>query len=161
MIAHECRCTHDKVAEILATFPQGRRETLIPLLQSVQEAFGFLPEDAIHAIAQHLSVSSSKVYGVATFYNQFRLQAVGKHTIRVCRGTACHVRGSKAILDGFASALKIAPGETTPDGEFTLETVACIGACSIAPVVAVGEDFHGALTPRKVATVLKQYREAE
>lgn len=153
-----CQCTQDTISEILHEFPAGRRETLIPILQAVQEAFGFLPEEALGAIAAHLGVSAAKVFGVATFYNQFRLKPVGVHTIRVCRGTACHVRGSKQLLDQFADALQVRPGETTPDGEFTLETVACLGACSIAPVVTVDDDFHGAVQPRNIGKILKQYR---
>ncbi len=159
MSAHACQCTHDTVRDVLAGFPAGRRETLIPILQAVQDVFGYLPEDALGEIAAHLGVSTAKVYGVATFYNQFRLLPVGKHTIRVCRGTACHVRGSKLLLDNFADTLNVRPGETTPDGEFTLETVACLGACSIAPVVTVDDDFHGAVQPRNVAKIIKQYRE--
>lgn len=159
MPAHACQCAQDKVREILATFPAGRRETLIPLLQGMQEAFGYLPEEALGSIATHLGISPAKVYGVATFYNQFRLLPVGKHTVRVCRGTACHVRGSKLLLDKFANELGVRPGETTPDGEFTLETVACLGACSIAPVVTVDDNFHGAVQPRNVGKILKQYRE--
>ena len=159
MTAHACQCTHDRILEILTEYPAGRRETLIPLLQGVQEVFGFLPEEALDLIAKHLSLSPAKVYGVATFYNQFRLVPVGKHTVRVCRGTACHVRGSKLLLDKFADELGVRPGETTPDGEFTLETVACLGACSIAPVVTVDDNFHGAVQPRNVGKILKQYRE--
>jgi NADH-quinone oxidoreductase E subunit len=161
MSGHACQCTLDAVHEIIAGFPAGRRETLIPLLQAVQERFGFLPEEALDAIGKHLGVSTAKVYGVATFYNQFRLKPVGTHTVRVCRGTACHVRGSKLLLDTFSGELGINPGETTPDGEFTLETVACLGACSIAPVVTVNEDFHGAVQPREVGKLLKQYKESK
>lgn len=157
MSTHTCQCTDDAVRDILATFPAGRRETLIPLLQAVQERFGFLPEESLDAIGKHLGVSTAKIYGVATFYNQFRLQPVGKHTIRVCRGTACHVRGSKLILDTLSGELGVSPGDTTPDGEFTLETVACLGACSIAPVVTVDDDFHGAVQSRTVGKMLKQY----
>lgn len=159
MSIHECSCTRDTVGEILATFPPGRRETLIPILQAIQGAFGYLPEQALEAAGKHLGVPTAKVYGVATFYNQFRLQPVGKHIIRVCRGTACHVRGSKLLLDTLSGELHIPPGETTPDGEFTLETVACLGACSIAPVVTVGDDFHGAVEARGLGKILKQYRD--
>ncbi|HEY3377600.1 MAG TPA: NADH-quinone oxidoreductase subunit NuoE [Armatimonadota bacterium] len=158
MSAHVCQCTTD-LSEILAEFPAGRRETLIPILQAVQGVFGFLPEEALGVIARHLGLSPAKVYGVATFYNQFRLLPVGKHTVRVCRGTACHVRGSKLLLDGFADQLGVSPGDTTADGEFTLETVACLGACSIAPVVTVDDNFHGAVQPRNIGKILKQYRE--
>jgi len=159
MTTHVCQCTREKLGEILAEFPAGRRETLIPVLQAVQEAFGFLPEDTLDSIGAHIGVSAAKVYGVATFYNQFRLQPTGKHTVRVCRGTACHVRGSKLLLDAFADALGVKPGETTPDGLFTLETVACLGACSIAPVVTVDDSFHGAVQTRSAGKILDKYRE--
>ena len=159
MSTHHCQCTQDAMREILAEYPGGRRETLIPILQAVQERFGFLPEEALDAIGKHIGVATAKVYGVATFYNQFRLKPVGKHTIRVCRGTACHVRGSKLLLDTLSGELGIAPGDTTPDGAFTLETVACLGACSIAPVVTVDEDFHGAVQSRNLTKMLKGYRE--
>ncbi|MHB9132780.1 MAG: NADH-quinone oxidoreductase subunit NuoE [Armatimonadota bacterium] len=154
-----CQCTSDKISDILAGYPAGRREALIPILQEIQDIFGFLPEEALGVIGNYLGLPVAKVYGVATFYNQFRLRPVGKHVIRVCRGTACHVRGSKLVLDSLANELHIQPGETTPDGQFTLETVACLGACSIAPVVAADEDFHGAVQPRDAGKIVKQYRE--
>jgi NADH-quinone oxidoreductase subunit E len=157
MTTHVCDCA-SAVARILGGFPTGRREALIPLLQAVQEEFGFLPQDALRAIAHHLNLPAAKVFGVATFYNQFRLLPVGEHTIRVCRGTACHVRGSKQLLDAMADHLGVQPGETTQDGEFTLETVACIGACSIAPVVMIDEDFHGAVKANNVAKIVDPYR---
>jgi NADH-quinone oxidoreductase subunit E len=158
MAAAPCRCTDDTMTEILARFPNGAREQLIPLLQAVQETFGYLPEQALGQVGRHLGIPVAKIYGVATFYNQFRLMPVGTHTVRVCRGTACHVRGSKLVLEAFSDALGVKPGETTPDGEFTLETVACIGACSIAPVVTVDDDFHGHVSSRKVEALLKPYR---
>ena len=158
MTAQICQCTNDKVSEILAEFPRGRRETLIPILQAVQEVFGFLPEESLDDIGKHLGIATAKVYGVATFYNQFRLKPIGKHMVRVCRGTACHVRGSKQLLEHFATELGVQPGDTTPDGEFTLETVACLGACSIAPVVTVDTDFHGAVQSRNIGKIIKQYR---
>jgi NADH-quinone oxidoreductase E subunit len=159
MSTHSCICASDKIAEIVAKFPKGRRETLIPLLQAVQEEFGFLPEESLGDIGKHLGIATAKVYGVATFYNQFRLKPIGKHIVRVCRGTACHVRGSKLLLDTFAGELGVKPGDTTPDGEFTLETVACLGACSIAPVVTVDDDFHGAVPTRNVGKIIKKYRD--
>jgi len=158
MTTQLCQCTQDRISSILAEFPQGRRETLIPVLQAVQDVFGYLPEEALDAIGKHVGIATAKVYGVATFYNQFRLKAVGKHMVRVCRGTACHVRGSKLLLDTFAGELGVMPGDTTPDGEFTLETVACLGACSIAPVVTIDDDFHGAVQTRNVGKIVKQYR---
>ena len=159
MTTDVCACTIDKVREIIAEFPAGKREVLIPMLQAVQEFFGYLPEEAIDAIAERLCLSSAKVYGVATFYNQFRLTPVGKHTVRVCRGTACHVLGSKQILTAMSDELGVQPGGTTEDGQFTLETVACLGACSIAPVVTVDEDFYGAAEPKTVGNIVKKYRE--
>lgn len=159
MPAQACDCTQEKIQEMLGDFPTNRRETLIPILQTVQEEFGYLPEEALGLVAAHLGLSAAKVYGVATFYNQFRLAPAGRHTVRVCRGTACHVRGSKVILDHFAQELGVSPGETTPDGEFTLETVACLGACSIAPVVTIDEHFHGAVQPRNISKILKLYHE--
>lgn len=158
MSTHTCQCA-EQVREVLAAYPTGRRETLIPILQDVQAVFGFLPEDSLDLIGKYIGISTAKVYGVATFYNQFRLQPVGKHTVRVCRGTACHVRGSKLLLDTLADTLQVEPGDTTADGEFTLETVACIGACSIAPVITVDDDFHGGVQKRDIAKIMKQYRE--
>jgi len=159
MSTQTCQCTTDVIHAILAEFPTGRRETLIPILQAVQDRFGFLPEEALDHVGKHIGISTAKVYGVATFYNQFRLKPIGKHMVRVCRGTACHVRGSKLLLDTISGELGIRPGDTTPDGQFTLETVACLGACSIAPVVTVDDDFHGAAQPRTVGKILKQYQE--
>lgn len=156
---HTCKCAQDTILDIVNQYPAGKREMLIPMLQAVQNAFGYLPKESLDVIGKHLGVPTAKVYGVATFYNQFRLQPVGRHTIRVCRGTACHVRGSKAILDTLSNELGVNPGETTADGQFTLETVACIGACSIAPVVTVDEDFHGATQPRTISKILNAYRE--
>ena len=160
MTTHVCECA-DTVDRILNTFPAGRRDALIPLLQAVQTKFGYLPPDALRAIARHLNLPVAKVFGVATFYNQFRLQPVGKHTARVCRGTACHVRGSKGLLDAMSDHLGVQPGETTSDGAFTLETVACLGACSIAPVVMVDGDFHGAVKNNGITKILDAYREKE
>lgn len=158
MTTHVCDCAQH-IQRVIDTFPSGRREALIPLLQAVQEEFGYLPQDALRAIAHHLHLPSAKVFGVATFYNQFRLQPMGAHTVRVCRGTACHVRGSKKLLDAVADHLRIQPGETTPEGDFTLETVACIGACSIAPVVMVDDHFHGAMKSSGIEKMLDAYRE--
>ena len=117
----------DQLTEIFKKI-EGRPEDLIPVLQRVQAALGYLPEKALLEIAYKMALPSAKVFGVATFYTQFRLQPVGKHIIRVCRGTACHVRGSGRILKGIQAQLKVAPGETTKDRLFTLETVACFGS---------------------------------
>lgn len=130
---------------------------LIPMLQLVQERHGYLPREDLMAIAALLEVPVAKVYGVATFYNQFRLVPVGRHLIKVCCGTACHVKGSALLLDALQAELGIKAGETTRDGQFSLEKVNCLGACGIAPVIAVDEEFHGRMSPRQIPRMLRLY----
>ena len=158
MTSHSCQCTRDALRDILAEYPAGRRETLIPLLQAVQEAFGFLPPEALEAIGKHLGVSTAKVYGVATFYNQFRLKPVGRNIVTVCHGAACHVAGAERISEALGRALGVSPGETTGDGAFTLREAACLGCCSLSPVVMVNATVHGKLTAASVPGILKRYR---
>lgn len=148
-----------ELGEILEKY-KGEREDLIPLLQEVQTRFGYLPEEAMQGIAKFLRLSESTVYGVCTFYAQFKLTPTGKHTVRVCRGTACHVRGGARILREVEKQLNIKPEETTPDFEYTLETVACIGACAIAPNMVIDKDTYGQLTTRKVAEIFS-HKETE
>ena len=143
---------------ILSTYPNARRDDLIPILQDVQEKFGFLSRESVVAIGRYLDLPTSKIYGVATFYNQFRFQGLGKYHIQVCRGTACHVKNSVKILDAVKRELKINPGETTRDGLFSLEVVACIGACGLAPVISINGEFFAALTPDKVMTIVDSFR---
>lgn len=149
-----------KYAQVDAIFAkyQGQRGTLIPILQDVQQAYGYLPKDVIMYVADKTGVPASQIYGVATFYAQFHLNPRGRHVIRVCRGTACHVRGSKMVLEAIEKKLGITAGGTTPDLRFTLETVACIGACGLAPVMMVNDDTHGRLTPEMVDEILAQYK---
>jgi len=135
-----------------------RRDALIPILQEVQEAYGYLSRDAIVRISRHLNLPASKVYGVATFYNQFRFRAPGRFHVQVCRGTACHVKRSSRLLDTTAQALGIKPGETTRDGLFSLEVVACLGACGLAPVLAVNGEFHAGVGTDSVKRILDSYR---
>ena len=137
---------------VLASF-DGHREELIPLLQRVQETFGYLPEEAMAAVARHMRVPESAVYGIATFYAQFRFTPAGRNHVAVCRGTACHVRGAPRILEAFENHLGIKEGQTTPDREYTLETVACIGACGLSPCVVTNKKVQAKMTPRKVAEV--------
>lgn len=137
-----------------------KRENVIPLLQDVQEKYGYLSKENLVSISEYLNVPTSNVYGVATFYNQFRLVPLGKHIIRVCRGTACHVKGSDKILARLESELNIKAGETTSDELFSLETVACVGACSIAPVVTVDEEFFGRLQQKDITALIDKYRKA-
>jgi NADH-quinone oxidoreductase subunit E len=143
---------------ILQQHPQAKRDSLIPLLQEVQERQGYLSREALVRIGQHLNLPPSKVYGVATFYNQFRFQPQGRFHVQVCRGTACHVKGSAAILDAIQRELKIQPGQTSRDGLFSLEVVACIGACGLAPVISVNGEFHAGVSTKKVAQILDSYR---
>ena len=126
------------------------RSKLIPILQLVQQKLAYLPEEAIHLVADHLDISSSEVYGVATFYNQFRFNPPGKNPIKVCLGTACHVKGGDIILENFERKLEIKEGETTPDREFSVDRVACVGCCALAPVAVIGETVHGTMAPSKV-----------
>jgi len=124
--------------------------SLIPILQMIQEKHGYLPQDAITMVALHLEISASEVYGVATFYNQFRFHPPGKYPVKVCLGTACHVRAGDIILENFERKLEISEGETTPDREFSIEKVACVGCCALAPVAVIGETVHGHMAPSKV-----------
>lgn len=134
----------------------GREEELIPLLQSVQRELGFLPEQALREIAHLTRLPVAKVFGTATFYSQFRLVPTGKYLIRVCRGTACHVRGGARIQREVERQLGINPGESTHDLKFALETVACIGACAQAPAMVVGNEAYGKMTTKKVGEILQQ-----
>lgn len=144
--------------EIYNKYPSNDPSLLIPLLQDIQEICGYLPEEELHKVAHHTRLSVSRVYGVATFYNQFRLRPLGKHLIRVCRGTACHVKGSFDILTTLENELGIKAGETSKDKMFTIETVACIGACSIAPVISIDNEFYGGLTVKKVQKLIDSFK---
>ena len=139
----------------------GAPGELIPLLQSAQDHFGYIPRRAMRYIADATGISESEVYGVITFYNQFRLRPIGKYVIRICVGTACHVTGSKVILEAVQDELGIEVGDTTSDGVFTLFTVACLGCCSLAPVMMINEDTKGKLTPASVRKILRGIRREE
>lgn len=149
--------SHEKV---LQRYPGAGRDRLIPILQEVQELDGYLSREAVVAIGRHLDLPASKIYGVATFYNQFRFEPKGSYHIQVCRGTACHVKGSADVLDALVKDLGVGPGATTRDGLFSLEVVACIGACGLAPVIAVNGEFHARVTPDDVDGILAGYRQA-
>jgi len=143
-----------------AEFPRTRA-SIIPLLQAVQAALGYLPPEAIEAIACHLKEPPALIEGIAGFYAQFRFEKPGKHRITVCRGTACHVRGSGKLLSDLGAALKVAPGKTTADGQFTLETVACFGSCALAPVVVVDGKVYGNQTPVAAMQTLARVRRGD
>jgi NADH-quinone oxidoreductase subunit E len=147
--------------DVLERHPGAGRDSLIPILQEVQEAEGFLSREAVVRIGRHLGLPASKIYGVATFYNQFRFQPLGRNHIQLCRGTACHVKGSAALLEAVKRELKIDAGQTTRDGQFSLEVVACIGACGLAPVICINGEFHAKCTPKKLARLIAECREKE
>ncbi|TNF24507.1 MAG: NADH-quinone oxidoreductase subunit NuoE [Deltaproteobacteria bacterium] len=132
---------------IVARYPDRRREHLIPVLQEIQERDGYLSRDAMKAVARALELPVSKVYGVATFYNQFRFEPRGKVHCQVCRGTACHVKGSAQVLDTLERAIGVPAGHTTRDGLYSLEVVACMGACGLAPVVTINDEVHALVSP--------------
>lgn len=141
------------VAKNLETFNK-QRGNLIPVLQMVQENIAYLPSEAIQLVAEYLEINACEVYGVATFYNQFRFHPPGKHPIKVCLGTACHVKAGDIILENFERKLEIFDGETTADREFSIERVACVGCCALAPVAIIGETVHGHMAPSKVEGLL-------
>jgi NADH-quinone oxidoreductase E subunit len=133
----------------------GHRDALIPALQQVQEHYGYVPEDTIRPIARALGLFPSEVQGVVSFYAQFSLTPRGRNLVRVCRGTACHVRGGRGVLRVVKKILDIEEGHTTEDLNFTLETVACLGACALAPVMVVNQVYYGQMNPKRIETVLQ------
>ena len=145
----------DNLDSILANY-DGDSFDLIPILQEVQHKFGYLPEPEMRQVAKFVGLPDSRVYAVATFYEQFRFTPMGKNVITVCRGTACHVRGAKQVLEEYEEQLNIKEGETTDDLEYTLGTAACIGCCALAPCVMVNDEVEAKLTPNKVAQSFKK-----
>lgn len=147
----------EKFSEILDKHQQ-KKWGLIPLLQKVQERFGYIPPEAIEPIAETLGLYPSEVQGVITFYAGFSMEPKGKCVLKVCRGTACHVKGGKSVLRLIENDLDLKDGETSPDYQFTLETAACLGACFLAPAMMVDREYYGKLNPMKVTSVLGEYR---
>jgi NADH-quinone oxidoreductase subunit E len=145
------------IGTILDRYPRGDCGFLIPILQKVHGSHGYLSPPAVEEIAAFTGVSPGEVFGVASFYAQFRFTRPGKHTLKVCLGTACHVRGGDRLLDFLERRLKIKPGGTTPDGLFSLERVACFGCCALAPVVVLGDDVHARMTAAKAQRLQKKY----
>lgn len=137
----------------------GDKSSLIAVLQDIQEAFNYLPKEALKAAAKALDVPLARVYEVATFYTAFSLKPRGENIVKICMGTACHVRGASAIQDKFERALGIKPGETTADKKYSLETVNCVGACALGPVVVINTDYHGQMTMAKVDKILGKHNE--
>jgi NADH-quinone oxidoreductase subunit E len=146
---------------LLEEYGSAQRDSLIPILQKAQEVHGYLSEEAIAEIGRHLKLPASKVYGVATFYNQFRFAPKGKYHIMLCRGTACHVKGSLKLLDAVTRTLKLQAGQTSRDGMFSLEVVACMGACGLAPAMSINGEVHAKVTPKKVGKLIEECRSKE
>ena len=147
-----------KVTRVLGKYQGAGRDKLIPILQEVQDAEGFLRREAVVMIGRHLGVPASQRFGVATFYNQFRFEPVGRFHIQICRGTACHVKGSAKLLETLKRELGVEPGRTTRDGLFSIEVVACIGACGLAPVISINGEFHARVTPEEIPVLLDNCR---
>lgn len=155
----ECGCEIDlSHTEAVVARYKDKPGTLIPVLQQVQAAYGYLPKEAINLIARRMNIYESRVYGVVTFYAQFRLQPQGENTVKVCVGTACHVKGSGKISEEIQKLLGIKPGETTADRKFSLVHVACIGACGLAPIIVVNDDVYGKITGEQALEKVEKYR---
>jgi NADH-quinone oxidoreductase subunit E len=138
---------------------KGDKSALIAVLQDIQEAFNYLPKEALIAVGDAMGIPASRVYEVATFYNAFSLNPRGEHIVKICVGTACHVRGASAILDKFERTLLIKPGETNQDQKFSLELVNCVGACALGPVVVIDTEYHGQMTMAKVDKIIGKLKE--
>jgi NADH-quinone oxidoreductase subunit E len=146
----------ERLAQILAPY-KGQKGASIPILQKVQEEFGYLPQETLPEIAKFLGLSTNEIFGVASFYAQFRFTRPGKHSLKVCQGTACHVRGAPRILDSIEQELGVKPGETTKDYKFSLERVACFGSCALAPVMVVDKTVYGRMSTAKAREILSKY----
>ena len=155
-------CAKSDLTKLAPAFEgrEGDKHALIDILQKAQEIYGYLPTDVLYAIAEKTGLSPAKVMGVATFYTQFRLKPVGRNLILLCKGTACHVNGADSIEKALAEELGIGDGETTADGLFSIKVVACLGCCSLSPVMMINEDTYGSLTPAKAKDIVRKIREA-
>jgi len=140
---------------------EDKQKELIHILHNVQSKYGYIPPQAITAIAKYLKISEGEIYGVVTFYKAFSLEPRGKHLVTICMGTACHVRGAPSILDEFERQLNIKSGETTEDKKFTLETVNCVGACALGPIAIADEEYHGQLKTREVEKIIEEIKNKE
>jgi NADH-quinone oxidoreductase subunit E len=149
----------DAIVDRVVRAHAGSQGALIPVLQEVQAKLGYLSVEVMEAIAERLTIPAARVFGVASFYSQFRLSPVGQYVIKVCHGTACHVQGATGITDAICDELATPNGETTADGKFTIDSVACLGCCSLAPCMMIEENTYGRLTPDQARKVLKHYGE--
>jgi NADH-quinone oxidoreductase subunit E len=137
----------------------AERGTLIGVLQDIQEAYGYLPEERLQDVSEALDVPLSRLFSLVTFYTTFRLEPIGKHHVCACVGTACHVRGAPSVVETFERELQVEAGKTTADGEFTLDTVNCVGACALAPLITIDGEHHGKMTQKKVQKLLRKYKD--
>ena len=158
-------CNHENVdlsllSDVLDHYADVKG-SLITILQKTQEIYGYIPTDAVYHISGRTGLTPAKIMGVATFYSQFRFQAVGKYLIMICKGTACYVNGAERIIEAVSEELGIGDNQTTEDGLFSLSLVSCLGCCSLAPVMMINEDTYGSLTPDKVRKILREIREKE
>jgi len=151
----------EQISAKLDKYPRGQRDCLIPILQDIQEEFGYIPESSFVQVGRYLDLPSSKIYGLATFYNQFRFEPKGRFHIQLCHGTSCHVNTAADILKELRKILRIEPGQTTRDGMFSMELVACMGACHLAPLIRVNEQFHTRLEPGNIKEIIDSYIEGE
>ena len=154
----EAAADSKKALEILSSIGQVTGDDLIPILQQIQNVYGYLPKEVLMEVAGRTEIAASRIYGVATFYEQFHLTPHGRHIIKCCRGTACHVRGGPNIIKAIQRTLAVVPGQTTEDMRFTFETVACLGTCFLAPVMMVNNDYYGHLTANKIKEILESYK---
>ena len=157
MLIDKTNASYLNIKEIIEKYPKEQRYTLA-ILQDIQRELNFIPKESLLLISEHLGVPLSKLYGMATFYKALSLKPKGENIIKVCDGTACHIKSSITILEEIEKILSVKPGETTEDGKFSLETVNCLGSCAIAPVMVVNEKYYGKVTPAIVRKIINEYR---
>jgi NADH-quinone oxidoreductase subunit E len=147
--------TSSEIKETINDLPRNNAGLVIPILQAIQEKFGYIPPESLGIISKHANVARNKIYGILTFYAQFSLIPKGKYLLKPCRGTACHVKGAKNVINHIKNILNIEDGQTTPNYKFSLETVACLGTCFLAPAMMVNQNYYGNLDEKKVEEALK------
>ena len=148
-----------KIANIIDKYPNLTRDTLIPILQEIQDAFGFISKEAIQILSNRYQLPTSKIFGLATFYNQFRFHQKGKYHIQVCNGSSCHLKSSTKLIKELEKELNISDGETTRDGKFSIEILPCIGACGQSPVISINSEYYTGLTLSRLREILKTFRD--
>ena len=157
-LSKEVPLSLEPLDQILTSIPNADSGELIPILQKIQQSYGYLPPEVLKEMSDRTGIPASRIYGVATFYEQFYLEPHGRHTIKCCRGTACHVKHGPEMISTVSQLLNIEPGQTTDDMRFTFETVACLGTCFLAPVMMVNSDYYGNLKRSQIGDILKQYK---